>query len=266
MGRGTRALGFVLCPLWPRRVGVTGAWCRRGQKRTGEDSGPPSLISASHVHLCAPLTPRGHGRAAGQRLLEWSDANQGPARARASAGRGLPEGEWGSTCLACVPHTPSPQHTHLEYGYHIHVGVQQEGGEFRVGAWPGQHGHHKARCHLERAKRGCGQCRAPPAHRLSPHRAPGSPPPSDSPGPARGLSPQERPQQPLGTQRVLGLLLPTQASPGPGGAWGHRQRWAQAPKRVPPFSTQSHTPQRHLYFCPQGRSFGPVSNTVWEAR
>lgn len=122
------------------------------------------------------------------------------------------------TCLGRLPgvgqvlprlcplyHLPPP-HTHLEDRYHIRVGVEHKGGEFGVGAWPGQHSHHKARCHLERARRRGGQCsvsRCPrPPPRPSPRRAPGSPPLSDSPGPAGGLSPLGMPRQPLGTQSL----------------------------------------------------------------
>ena len=65
---------------------------------------------------------------------------------------------------------------------------------------------------------------------LPPHpplRAPGSPPLSDSPGPAGGLSPQGRPQQPLCTWGVLGLLLPSQDALWPRQSMGaHWERGA----------------------------------------
>ena len=47
---------------------------------------------------------------------------------------------------------------HLEDRHHIGVGVEQEGRESGVGAWPGQHSHHTASCHLERARRRGRQC------------------------------------------------------------------------------------------------------------
>lgn len=107
---------------------------------------------------------------------------------------------------AFVPRTPYPQHTHLEYGYHIRVGVEQEGGEFRVGAWPGQHSHHKARCHLERAKRGCGHCRV---RRYT--RATGSP----------HTGPQAHLHFLTAQAQLAGSLL----KKGHSSPWGHRESW-----------------------------------------
>lgn len=101
----------------------------------------------------------------------------------------------------------------------------------------------------------------PPAHHLSPRRAPGSPPLSDSPGPARGLSPQERPQQPLGTQKILGLLLPTQASPGPRQSLGALPEMGTGPETSYfLLNTIPHPSETPVLLSP-----GPVSDPLWEA-
>ena len=68
--------------------------------------------------------------------------------------------------------------------------------------------------------RGPGGEEMPQGQIPSPCRAPSSPLLSDSSGPAGGLSSQGRPRQPLGTQRVLGLLLPTYTSHRSRQSWG----------------------------------------------
>lgn len=68
----------------------------------------------------------------------------------------------------------------------------------------------------------------------SPCRAPSSPLLSDSSGLVGGLSPQGRPLQLLGTQRVLGSLLPTYTSTDSGRAVVHSERGAHRNGLLPP--------------------------------
>lgn len=185
---------------------------------------------------------------------------------------GVPEVEWGVCLVPCIPPHPPPQ-THLEDRYHIRVGVEQDGGEFGVRAWPGQHSHHKARCHLQRARRRGGwsvQCEeVTQAHLPSPRRAPDSPPLSDSPGSAGGLSPLGRPQQCLGTQRGLRLHLPTQASPPP----ARKSLGIHPERRADPemgccclLNTIPHPSETPAFLSLRKKYFWPVSDPLWKAK
>lgn len=163
-------------------------------------------------------------------------------------------------------HFPSP--THLGDGYHIRVGVEQEGGEFGVGAWPGQHGHHTAGCHLGRARREV-QCRRRcPGPPPLPTQGPGSPPLSDSPGPAGGLSPQGRPRQPLRTESEG--CSASQALPRPlaqAGLGAHPERGADPKPLLPPqHISTSETPasrETPAFLPPGGSCFWPISDPLY---
>lgn len=107
----------------------------------------------------------------------------------------------------------------------------------------------------------------PQAHFPSPHRALGSPPLSDSLGPAGGLSPQGRPRQPLRTHSVGVASAFPAPLPQAQAELGGTSKEGSRPQNglLPP--QHNSTALRHLHFCPEGRRyFWPLSDPLWKAR
>lgn len=154
---------------------------------------------------------------------------------------------------------PSPPHTHLEDRHHICVGVEQDGGECGVGARPGQHGHHMARYHLERARRRGGQCRV-----------------RSCPGPDSAL--HAGPQAHLHFLTAQAQLAGSLLKEGHSSPWGHREPhcffclptpprhnwWHIQREEQTPGLTQFHIPQRHLHSVPKEED--PLWKARWEVQ